>query len=203
MIHPDTELRPAGETGLGVFVTQDIPKGTIMWVLDDFDQRLTLSRVDRLVPTLKLVIDRYAYQGPLSELILCWDHARFVNHSCRPNVLSTGWDFDVAIEDIRAGDQLTNDYACLNLDEPFECLCRSPGCRGTIRDEDFELHADGWDAAVADAFSRIWTLPQPLWPLLPNPVELQQVLARRADPPSIRRHRRTRPPLRDALAHPA
>ena len=34
MIHPATDVRPAGHLDLGEFATGDIPKGTLLWVLD-------------------------------------------------------------------------------------------------------------------------------------------------------------------------
>ena len=41
MIHPHTELRFINEQmGFGVFATQFIPKGTIIWALDELDQIL-------------------------------------------------------------------------------------------------------------------------------------------------------------------
>lgn len=189
MIHPDTELRHAGDVGLGVFATRDIPKGTIVWALDDLDQRLGWHMVQGIAAPLKPMIYRYAYVSSRGDWVLCWDHARFLNHSCRANVLSTGWDFDLALEDIVAGCELTNDYACLNLDEPFECLCGAPECRGTIQAQDFETRAEDWDRRIAQAFTRILDVDQPLWPLVGNPAEVQGAAAFGAPPPSILLHR--------------
>jgi hypothetical protein len=141
------------------------------------------------------MIYRYAFVSSHGTWVLCWDHARFLNHSCRANVMSTGWDFDLAIEDIRAGDELTNDYACLNLEEPFECLCGAPDCRRTIRNEDFEERADGWDDRIAAAFSQVLEVPQPLWQLLENPAEVQGAAAFGARPPSILLHRNAETPV--------
>lgn len=189
MIHPDTELQKAGVIGVGVFATRDIPKGTIVWAVDTLDQRLDANIVDRLEEPLKPMIYRYAFVTSHGSWVLCWDHARFLNHSCRANVMSTGWDFDLAVEDIRAGDELTNDYACLNLEEPFECLCGAPDCRGTIRNEDFEERADDWDGRITNAFLQVLAVPQPLWPLLDNPAEIQGAAAFGTPPPSILLHR--------------
>jgi hypothetical protein len=39
MIHPHTQLQEINETiGYGVIATQVIPKGTIVWILDDLTQ---------------------------------------------------------------------------------------------------------------------------------------------------------------------
>jgi len=198
LIHPDTELRPADALGLGVFATRAIPRGTIVWVLDELDQQLDPPRIVGLGELMRPSLDRYAYVNARGDSVLCWDHARFVNHSCRANVLSTGWDFDLAVEDIRRGAQLTTDYGCLNLDEPFECLCGAPECRGTIRDEDFDQRAEDWDSRAAGAFSRILDVSQPLWSLLANPVEVQRAAALGLRPPSIALHRRLASPAQRA-----
>ncbi len=188
MIHPDTKLRSAGSIGLGVFATRDIPKGTIVWVLDSLDQQLDASRVASIGEPIAPMIQRYAYQNSTGNWILCWDHARFINHSCRANAISTGWDFDLAVEDIAAGTQITNDYGCLNINDPFECLCGAPGCRGVIRGSDFDTMAAYWDARVSETLEKTLSVSQPLWSLLPNPLEVQHTAATGGPPPSIRFH---------------
>jgi len=88
MIHPDTELRFAGEgIGLGVFATRRIPRGTIVWVLDELDQRFTLSAVRRHTLAYRRLLDRYGFLNGRGERVLCWDIARYVNHACEPLVL--------------------------------------------------------------------------------------------------------------------
>jgi uncharacterized protein len=50
MLHPHTELRFISETmGSGVFAARLIPKGTITWVRDDFDQAFTVEQVERML----------------------------------------------------------------------------------------------------------------------------------------------------------
>ena len=49
------------------------------------------------------VADRFGAISPATSdgiSILCWDNARFVNHSCEPNCLTGGFDFEFAIRDI-------------------------------------------------------------------------------------------------------
>lgn len=60
---------------------------------------------------------------------------RFLNHSCAPNITRTvdGVSF-VALRDIKADEQVTCDYATLevNPDWSMECKCGAPQCRGVI-----------------------------------------------------------------------
>lgn len=190
MIHPDTELRPVNDViGLGVFATRSIPKGTIVWVLDELDQRLDPTRIRSLGPRYQALLERYAYLNAAGERVLCWDLGRWVNHSCEANALSSGWDFDLAVRDIAAGEELTNDYGSLNLERRFRCHCGSPGCRRLVRPEDFERLVDAWDAAVADAFSQLGQVPQALWSWVPRKRAVQAALRDPRRLPSIRSHR--------------
>jgi uncharacterized protein len=190
MIHPDTELRPAGEAiGLGVFATRPIPRGTIVWVLDELDQRFQPERMRALPAVYTQLLDRYGYLNARGEWVLCWDLARWVNHACDANVLSSGWEVDIAIRDIAAGEEITNDYGCLNLDRSFRCHCGQPGCRRRIDPGDFERLADRWDASVRDAFPLVTQVHQPLWRFVSRP-RLVSAAARNPERlPSIRVHR--------------
>ena len=62
-----------------------------------------------------------------------------VNHSCDPNcgiaVNATGAHDFIAFRDIRAGEELTFDYAMRNYGVahfPAACHCGAPNCRGKI-----------------------------------------------------------------------
>jgi len=190
MIHPDTRLDHVSDViGLGVFATRPIPKGTIVWALDDLDQRLSPVRVSRLGSRYQALLDRYAFFNAEGERVVCWDIARFVNHSCEANAISTGWHFDIAVRDIAAGEEICNDYGALNLEETFTCHCRSSACRNQIHPDDFDRYTDDWDVLVRDAFPHVTRVAQPLWEFV-SPRRL--VVAAARDPrraPSIRRHR--------------
>src|SRR5882762_139189 len=119
MIHPHTELRFAGpHIGWGVFATRPIPRGTITWALDALDQRFTDAQIAALPTAARQQLDIYSFINSHGLHVLCWDHARFVNHSCAANCLSVGYDFELAIRDIAAGEELTDDYGTFNLTTP-------------------------------------------------------------------------------------
>ena len=83
MIHPHTELRFINrEIGFGVFATQFIPRGTLTWVCDELDQFVDPARVAALPPNYRKLLDTYTFRDRLGRHVLCWDLARFVNHSC-------------------------------------------------------------------------------------------------------------------------
>ncbi|MEZ4636515.1 MAG: SET domain-containing protein-lysine N-methyltransferase [Caldilineaceae bacterium] len=61
-----------------------------------------------------------------------------LNHACDPNAWLSGLDL-VARRPIRAGEQITVDYAtfCNEIMKDFECHCGSPNCRGVIHGNDY------------------------------------------------------------------
>jgi hypothetical protein len=167
MIHPDTELRFANpQIGLGVFATRLIPKGTVTWVRDRLDQALTPAAIAQLPAAYHDIILKYSFIDGGGRFVLCWDHARFVNHSCNPTCRSAGYDFEIAVRDIAPGEELTDDYGSLNLEYDFDCSCGLSQCRRQIRPDDLLFFADDWDRIVAESFHLIPTVPQPLWPFL-------------------------------------
>lgn len=177
MVHPDTKLQLVSEEiGHGVFATHFIPKGTIVWVRDDLDQVFTPERAAAMEPVYQQILEKYSFVDSRGNIILCWDHSRFFNHSCAANCMSAGYDFEIATRDIQVGEELTDDYGTLNLRENFGCLCRHPECRKQIRPDDLEHFAPHWDKKVSEAFFQIPHVKQPLWYLLKEKQEVEQAL---------------------------
>src|SRR5690242_15577324 len=109
MVHPDTELRFVNPAiGWGVFATRPIPRGTLTWVLDKLDHCFTPAEFAQLPEYARLQLHKYSYMDRRGDHVLCWDHARFINHSCAANCLSVGYDFELAVRDIAAGEELTD-----------------------------------------------------------------------------------------------
>ncbi len=164
MMHPNTELRFIDHAkGLGVFATEFLPKGTIVYVKDELE--ITISRSDKLSedPRYSKIIQKYSYVDAYGNYILSWDQARFVNHCCQANSLTTGYGFEVAVEDINAGEEITDDYGLLNIEENICLSCEKAPCRKWARSSDFELYTEEWDQKVIFALERLEDLKQPLW----------------------------------------
>lgn len=190
MIHPSTELRfidPA--IGYGVFATERIPLGTIVWTLDCLDRVMAPADIARLPAPAREVVDRYTFVSAAGDRVLCWDHAKFVNHSCRANCLSPGLvDLEIAVRDIEAGEELTDDYGSLNLECALCCACGWPECRETIGPGDFDRLTDLWDGRLRRAIAFVGKVEQPLWDWLPD-AELLHIAASNPDQmASIRNH---------------
>lgn len=190
MIHPHTRLQfVSEEIGYGVVATQTIPAGTIVWVRDQLDRVLTPTRVNALPAAYQPHLDRYCYTNSRGSTILCWDHARYINHSCQANCFSPGDELEIAVFDIQPGNELCDDYGTLNIGEPFECLCGAANCRGLIQPDDVFRHGHIWDLHIEAAMKDIDEVDQPLTPFLPDQhIRGSEPLSRRYGfSPSVRR----------------
>jgi uncharacterized protein len=80
-----------------------------------FDQEFDDAEIDRMEPHIRGFFDTYGYLDRATKrLILCFDNARFTNHSespnLRPDYTQDPFGIDVALRDISAGEELTLDY---------------------------------------------------------------------------------------------
>jgi len=167
MIHPHTELRYINEQiGFGVFATQFIPKGTITWALDELDQILDSEYVETVDKARCNLIKKYAYRNQSGQYVLCWDLGRYVNHSFHANCMGTAYEFEIAIRDINPGEQLTDDYGTLNIDEPFECILEEGTDRKKVFPNDLLYYHEEWDRKVIESFKHLYEVKQPLFNLI-------------------------------------
>lgn len=170
MMHPDTELRFINEViGYGVVAKKFIPKGTITWVQDPLDRLLTAGEVGQMHPSVQEQVDKYSFRNNKGELVLCWDLAKYVNHSFSANCLSSAYDFEVAVRDIQPGEQLTDDYGYLNISEPFKAVDEGTG-RDTVYPDDLLKYHEEWDRQLQDAFKSFEQVEQPLKQLISSSV---------------------------------
>lgn len=190
MIHPDTRLQYIDdEIGYGLFATRPIPRGTITWALDAFDKIYSPQQVDSMHPIHLSILEKYSYRNHLGESVLCWDFGRYVNHSFHSNCMSTGYDFEIAIRDIAVGEELTNDYGYLNLEQPFKARYEGPE-REWVLPDDLPRYYRQWDELVRTSFPLIREVDQPLMALLPDELkrEIEEIINGKREPRSILTH---------------
>lgn len=169
MIHPDTELRFINNiVGYGVVAKKFIPKGTITWVQDDLDSVYTTEDIQRINPLMHNFIETYCFVNGRGEKVLCWDIAKYVNHSFNPSCMSTAYDFEIAIRDIYPGEQLTDDYGYLNVSEPFEAEDEGT-VRKVVYPDDILKYHEEWDKHILDNLPRICLVDQPLQKFVSQP----------------------------------
>jgi uncharacterized protein len=167
MIHPKTELRFINDqVGYGVFAIEDIPEGTIVYVKDSLE--LVITPTDYLIHSeeMKNVIEKYSYIDPEGNRIISWDFAKYVNHCCNCNTISTGYGFEIAIREIKKGEQITDEYGLFNLTQPMEVSCGLENCRKIIKPDDFDNYYKDWDEKIRKSISKLFEVEQPLMPFV-------------------------------------
>jgi hypothetical protein len=168
MMHPDCEVRSVNDqVGAGVFATAFIPAGTIVYVEDPLDIVIHPDNPVLQNPILRPTIDKYAVLEPGERRVIGWDAAKYVNHCCQANIISTGYGFEIALRDIQPGEEVRDEYGVFNLGWTMELNCpHADGCRGSLRPDDFDRYSDQWDEKIQVVLRRALDVPQPLWPLL-------------------------------------
>src|SRR5262249_33772840 len=131
------------------------------------------------------------------DRILCWDFGRFMNHSCEPSSVGPGkLEFEIAVRDIAAGEEVTCDYGTFNLEEPLVCACGSPQGRGRTVQEASGRSAPSLARRVRGAFRDIKNAHQPLWPLVQKwRLQIERGIAQPSHLPSLLENRWPRVPL--------
>lgn len=146
-VHPHVEVWHEGVTGIGSYATDLIKKGEIV-----------IIQGGRIIPSALLdspEYEPYAYHCFQIEedFYICpieceremADGVFNVNHSCNPTCGFKGQVSMVAMRDIKAGEQITFDYAMSDVGSKEQgwidmaCLCGESNCRKTITGNDWKL----------------------------------------------------------------
>jgi SET domain-containing protein len=109
------DLKPSGIHGLGCFAAEPIRKGQLIWEFDPrIDILIPLAEYDNFPAAVREILDRWTYveeRAGEKVMILCGDHAKFMNHSDKPNVYdSEDNQREYALWDIQVGEELTCNY---------------------------------------------------------------------------------------------
>ncbi|MFV0376063.1 MAG: SET domain-containing protein [Mangrovibacterium sp.] len=168
MIHPHTALKYINdEIGYGVFTTKPIPAGTIIWAKDQLDRELTPAEFHQLPLVCKANVENHTFRNRNGNFILCWDICRYMNHSFHSNCLATAYDFEIALRDIEAGEELTDDYGYLNIIAPFEA-CDEGTERKVVYPDDLLRFHPLWDEQFLALLPAVLAQQQVLAELIPR-----------------------------------
>lgn len=167
MIHPKTELKYiSDQVGYGVFATEDIAEGTIVYVKDSLELVVTPTEYLLHTKEMKDVIEKYSYIDENGNRIISWDFAKYVNHCCNCNTMSTGYGFEIAIRNIKKGEQITDEYGIFNMEEEMVLVCGEQCCRKKITPSDFDNYYQEWDSTIKNCIMKLYDVDQPLVPFL-------------------------------------
>jgi hypothetical protein len=130
--------QPSGIAGRGLIAVAPISRDEVVAIKGGhIVDTATLSRLpERLQNSEVQISDDFhlvALEEPEYEPVML-----FVNHSCEPNIGFAGNIVLVAMRDIKAGEELTTDYALFDdNDESMPCSCGTPSCRSVISGRDW------------------------------------------------------------------
>lgn len=188
MLHPHTELRfVSQEIGYGVFATQFIPMGTMMWVRDELDRIIPQKELKKFSNSNLENLLKYTYRNSQGDYVFCWDLTRYINHSYKPNSMLTALGFEIAIRDIQIGEEITNDYGTLNIIEAFRCASGPHESREFVKPDDLVRFHALWDKHIVQAFGQFSSVDQPLYRFLTckQTDQLKSILAGEIKMPSV------------------
>jgi hypothetical protein len=110
----ETELRASPIHGAGVFLTEPVRAGQLIWRFDSrIDRVFSDAELQEMPPALQRFLRTYStLHDGLKLWVLCGDNGRHFNHADEPTTRSLGIAFgdDVAATDLAAGTELTSDY---------------------------------------------------------------------------------------------
>lgn len=134
-------VKKTGHSGWGVYTVRAIRKNTIIARLGG--HVMTLEEEKKLPRSMRDIchqIDENFVFGPVNSSKL--ELTDRFNHSCEPNCGFGGQIFIVAMRNIKAGEQLTFDYAMVLGDKTkyrLRCHCGSKMCRKFVTGRDWRL----------------------------------------------------------------
>jgi uncharacterized protein len=137
---PKTEVRESKIHGHGLFATSDIAKDETVAVKGGhiISREQLREKVSPLLGPVEIQIDDDLFIAPVTEEER-EDSMLYTNHSCDPNLGMRGEITFVAIRDIRAGEELTHDWAMTDDDDySVECKCGVPNCRKILTGRDWQ-----------------------------------------------------------------
>jgi len=156
-------VRDSEIEGCGTFAVDPLPVGTIVYLFGTDDIFSPLGELK----AKKSELLRWGIQNEAGDWLVSKD---CLNHSCDANLLAAYIDgiyFDIVVSDIRAGEEITADYALFysSFEHIDKCACGELLCRGWIASG---VDADAvtllrWHRKLRRAIERIHAVPQPLY----------------------------------------
>lgn len=132
-MHVNVVVRKSAIAGKGLYATRRILKGALITRMTG--KRVKDTEVDRLIAEKKVKRDNPLQVGAHTYYILD-TVAVSANHSCEPNAAVVEVNTLVALRTIKAGEEITYDYALTvgreNEGWVMRCRCNTKACRSTI-----------------------------------------------------------------------
>ena len=137
---PKTEVRDSPIHGRGLFATAKIDKDEIVAVKGGHivDRKTLREKITPVLGPVEIQIDDDLFIAPVTPEER-EGSMLYSNHSCDANLGMRGEITFVAMRDIRAGEELTHDWATTDDDDySVKCKCGAANCRGTLTGKDWQ-----------------------------------------------------------------
>jgi uncharacterized protein len=139
-LSPKTEVRESKIHGRGLFATADIAKDEIVAVKAGriVDRKTLREKITPQLGSVEIQIDDDLFIAPVTNEER-EPSMLYSNHSCDANLGMRGEDTFVAMREIRAGEELTHDWATTDDDDySVDCKCGAPNCRKILTGKDWQ-----------------------------------------------------------------
>lgn len=141
------ELKPSSIAGTGLFATERIARGALLWLyspssVTEHDEPSLRAKLARLSASEQVVLCEHVYtwQGKVIEI---HDDSKFWNHASLESGQNTGNHPDAelgegdgmssyALRDIEPGEEFLDDYSSYDEIEWFEDICRHLGAKSCV-----------------------------------------------------------------------
>jgi uncharacterized protein len=137
---PKAEVRESKIQGRGLFAIARIGKDEIVAIKGGHivDGKTLRAKITPWLGPVEIQIDDDLFIAPVTdeerELSMLYS-----NHSCNANLGIRGEITFVAMREIRAGEELTHDWAMTDDDDySVECNCGAPNCRKILTGKDWQ-----------------------------------------------------------------
>jgi hypothetical protein len=137
---PKTEVRDSQIHGRGLFALADLAKDEIVAVKGGhiINRKTLREKITPRLGPVEIQIDKDLFIAPVTdeerELSMLYS-----NHSCDPNLGMRGEITFLAMRDIRAGEELTHDWAMTDDDDySVDCKCGALNCRKILTGKDWQ-----------------------------------------------------------------
>jgi hypothetical protein len=158
-LHPHVQVQASAVHGHGLFAAWPLPAGiTVATLAGRLVSGEELGRLLRTATASQTYLDTICVDDDAHLVLPPGQPIHYGNHSCDPNMWHTGAYTLTTRRGVRAGEELTVDYATQTAEAGFQmqCQCGAPACRHVITGDDWQIPqwADRYQGHVVPALAR-------------------------------------------------
>ncbi|MDO9068653.1 MAG: SET domain-containing protein, partial [Deltaproteobacteria bacterium] len=110
MLAPLFKVQKIKNKGQGLFAKEFIPRGTIVFFECHNCKATSKVVFQKLSSAQKEKLLFHAYTVKDGSVVMPCGDSKYMNHCCDSNILDTGKGYDIAVRDIKKGEEATYDY---------------------------------------------------------------------------------------------